>query len=138
MAAIIQQNLAEIGLTIEIATGDTTSVLAGARDGTYDMCLKNNSSGGSPTWVVNSELSLATKTVSRVSDPKYDEYAAAINQATDSNEIMTLSEEFQQYCDEQMPFSVLCHTYEYYVLSNRVSNVSVVETTAPWEWVVTD
>ena len=138
VAAIIQQNLAEIGLTIEIATGDTTSVLAGARDGTYDMCLKNNSSGGSPTWVVNSELSLATKTVSRVSDPKYDEYAAAINQATDSNEIMTLSEEFQQYCDEQMPFSVLCHTYEYYVLSNRVSNVSVVETTAPWEWVVTD
>lgn len=137
VAAIIQQNLAEIGLTVDIATGDTSSVLAGARDGTYDMCLKNNSSGGSPTWLVASDLSLNAKTVSRISDAKYDEYASQINQATDPTEIKALSEQFQQYCDEQMPLSVLCHTYEYYVLSSRVSNVSVVETTAPWEWVVT-
>lgn len=138
IAAIIQQNLSDIGITVDIVTADVSTVLAGARDGTYDMCLKNNSSGGSPTWLVSSDLSLNAKTVSCVTDGKYDEFAAAINVATDPAEIARLSAEFQEYCDEQMPLSVLCHSYEYYVLSARVSNVSVIETTAPWEWVVTD
>lgn len=138
VAAIIQQNLADIGLTVDISTGDTSTVLAGARDGTYDMCLKNNSSGGSPTWLVASDMSLNAKTVSRVSDATYDEFASKINVATDTAEIKSLAAEFQGYCDDQMPLSVLCHTYEYYVLSSRVSNVSVVETTAPWEWVVSE
>lgn len=134
MAAIIQQNLADIGIEIEIITVDTPSVLAGLQDGTYDMGMCNYTSGGSPTWIVASNM-FGLNVANIIDTSPYVELQGQVGIATDSGEIKSIATEFQSYCDENMPFVPIAHQYTWFMFSDWFKNVSAMETAACWEWI---
>ncbi len=134
IGAIVQQNLAEIGINVELITLDTTTTLAGMTDGTYDMGIVNYTSGGNPTWICSTNL--FGLDVGHIDDAEYLELQAQASLCTDPAEMTEIAAEFQALCDEEMPFVALFHYYSYYIMSDWLSNVSAIETTACYEWIV--
>ena len=51
MAAVIQQNLAEVGINIEILTVDLATEFAGLQDGTYDLGICGSTATNYPLWM---------------------------------------------------------------------------------------
>jgi peptide/nickel transport system substrate-binding protein len=96
-AAIIQQNLAEIGITLDISTVDTATTLSGLTDGTYDMGICNYTSGGSPTWLTTANI--FGLNVGHIDTTEYYELSQKVGLSTDTNEIAELATEYQTLCD---------------------------------------
>lgn len=132
-AAILLQNLAEIGINIEIVTVDTAVVLSGMTDGTYDMGIVNYTSGSTPTWLTSTNL--FGLNVGHIENAEqYLAYADQVGVSSSAEETAELAKEYQALFDENMPYIPLVHTYGWYIFSSWLSNVSAVETTACWEW----
>ena len=135
VAAIIQSSLAEIGIQTEIITGDSSSLIAGSRDGSIDMVILQSTTGASPTFLINS-FAANTVTYSRVQDNKYYEMHVAVNQATDLEERIELAKEMQKVIFEESPYIWLYDQEIYMVCSDKISNVTVANNDKCWEWVV--
>ncbi len=134
IGAVVQQNLAEIGINVELITLDTATTLAGLTDGTYDMGIVNYTSGGNPTWICSTNL--FGLNVGHIDSAKYLELRDQASLCTDPAEMKQIATEFQTLIDEEQPFIPLFHYYSYYIMSDWLSNVSSIETTACYDWVV--
>ncbi len=51
MAAIIQQNLAEAGITIDVQTVELAPMFSGLHDGTYDLGICGSTAMSYPLWM---------------------------------------------------------------------------------------
>lgn len=134
IGAVVQQNLAEIGITVELITLDTATTLAGLTDGTYDMGIVNYTSGGNPTWICTSNL--FGLDVGHIDDAEYLAIRDEASLCTDTAKMKELATQFQTLIDEEQPFIPLFHYYSFYIMSDWLSNVSAIETTACYDWVV--
>ena len=128
-------SLAEIGIQTEIITGDSSSLIAGSRDGSIDMVILQSTTGASPTFLINS-FAANTVTYSRVQDNKYYDMHVAVNQATDLEERIELAKEMQKVIFEESPYIWLYDQEIYMVCSDKISNVTVANNDKCWEWVV--
>ena len=134
IGAVVQQGLAEVGINVELITLDTATTLAGLTDGTYDMGIVNYTSGGNPTWICSTNM--FGLNVGHIDDAKYLELRDQASLCTDPAEMTKIAGEFQDLIDEEQPFVPLFHYYSYYIMSDWLSNVSSIETTACYDWVV--
>lgn len=135
MAAIIQQNLAEIGVKVEIMTGDAATLMSGARDGSIDMALLTSTTGSSPTYLIL-DFAVGAVTYGRVTDPKYYELHKEVNLAKDTEERIKLAWEMQEVLYEESPYINLVDQDIYMVCSEKLSNVTVPNNDKCWEWEV--
>ena len=54
LAALIQQNLADVGIQVEIETVDSATMFAGMSDGTYDLAVASHTPTSLPLWFTGS------------------------------------------------------------------------------------
>ena len=69
MAAVIQQNLAEVGINIEILTVDLATEFAGLQDGTYDLGICGSTATNYPLWM-EGYYDYRNATYCQITDPR--------------------------------------------------------------------
>ncbi|MFQ9860275.1 MAG: ABC transporter substrate-binding protein [Evtepia gabavorous] len=60
LAALIQQNLAAVGIQVEIETVDSATMFAGMNDGTYDLAVASHTPTTLPLWFTGSRFTPTT------------------------------------------------------------------------------
>ena len=143
MAAVIQQNLAEVGINIEILTVDLATEFAGLQDGTYDLgiCICGSTATNYPLWM-EGYYDYRNATYCQITDPTFAEYQEEIAAALDESIRKDLVNEYQQFWYDEMPLVMLYHAYSFSVISPRMSGVhqsdSGMLNEAVWNWEVTE
>ena len=135
VATIIQQNLAEIGVTAEIVTGDSATLMSGIRDGSLDMALLQTTTGASPTYLIL-DYDVNGVTYGRVQDPKYYDKHVEVNQAANDEERIKLAWELQELLWEESPYINLYAEDIYMVCSQKLHNITIPNNEKCWEWEV--
>ena len=135
VAVIIQDCLAKIGVKVEIITGDSTTLISGARDGSLDMCLLQATTAANPTYLTMNYV-LNSVTYCRVQTDKYYNAHVAVSLCTDEKERIKKAWEMQELLYEECPDINLCFQDIYMVSSEKVSNLTVANNDKCWEWEV--
>ncbi len=95
MAAVIQQNLAEAGITIEVQTVELATMFAGLQDGTYDLGICGSTAMGYPLWM-SGYYDNKNATYCQISDTKYAEIQDAIAAEIDDTKRRALITDYQE------------------------------------------
>lgn len=135
IGVIIQQNLEELGVKVEIKSCDNATLLAGARDGTFDMSIGSTTTLGSPTYYMLN-LNPDAITYSRVNDAELYKMLLQINLETDEEKKIELSKKMQEVFYEKSPYISLCFKDIYMVLSEKLNNVDIPNNDQCWNWEV--
>ena len=138
VAALIQQDLAEVGLKVEIATVDSATMFSGMYDGTYDMGLASHTPTSLPLWFTGSRFS-EDNDLFRVGDvSRYQQLIGEIEGMTDEDVRVDLVDELEQYLDEQMPFVPLWTSRALHVESKTVTGIDYASSACcnenVWQW----
>ena len=138
LAALIQQNLAEVGINVEIETVDSSTMFAGMYDGTYDMALASHTPTNLPLWFVGSRFN-ADNNLFRVADlSRYESLISSIQQETNQEARIALVDELEAYLNQEMPFVPLWFTPSLHVESKTVTGIdypaAAFSNENVWEW----
>lgn len=138
LAALIQQNLQEVGINVEIETVDSATMFAGMYDGTYDMAVASHTPTTLPMWFTASRFT-EDNNLFRVADlAPYTELLNAIAEQTDQEACIGLVDEFEALLQEEMPFIPLWFSYSLHVQSNTVTGIDYPSSSYcnenVWEW----
>lgn len=138
VAALIQQDLAEVGLKVEIVTVDSATMFSGMYDGTYDMGLASHTPTSLPLWFTGSRFS-EDNDLFRVGDvSRYQQLIGEIEGMTDEDVRVDLVDELEQYLDEQMPFVPLWTSRALHVESKTVTGIDYASSACcnenVWQW----
>lgn len=139
MAAVIQQNLAEAGITIEVQTVELATMFAGLQDGTYDLGICGSTAMGYPLWM-SGYYDNKNATYCQITDTSYAEIQDAIAAEIDDTKRRELINEYQELLYDEMPLVMLYHGYSFNVKSDRFQGYNGFEggvnNQKVWEWSV--
>lgn len=142
-APLIQQDLAKIGINVEIVTTDHPTHLAECRKGEYDFALIG--SGGSPDpaeSVVNVRPGHVNN-FSQNADPSlYEKGMVEGFQVFTYEERLPIYKEYQMMLRDQVPFSWLYFQNDLVAYNNRISNVHFEDYSLlnrmVWQWKIAE
>ena len=139
LAALMQQNLAEAGISVTIETVDSAAMFAGMADGTYDMGIASHTPGALPLWFTESRLS-ETNNIFHVSGlESYTSRIQAIRQEADPEARSALVAELDAYLAQERPFIPLWFGTALHVQSPTVQNIDYPSASFSnenvWAWV---
>lgn len=128
---MVQENLAEVGINVEIVPLDPAAMLSGIAEGTYDMGSIPFPATKDPMWadtVMDTYLNI--QDMSELNAMR-DEFA----NATTEEDKLNIAKEYQQYCYDEMIMIPICHSYVCWPTSSRIHNVDYnSENCAIWKW----
>lgn len=105
MAAVLKQDLETIGVTLNITTGDATTINGKMQDsGAYDICLIGGGMTADPAWPMNALFNPAVANYSQIKDSKYYDLCAEINAEQDETKRAELIQNFQKVVYEEAPY----------------------------------
>ncbi|MDR3139976.1 MAG: ABC transporter substrate-binding protein [Treponema sp.] len=137
IAAVVQQQWAETGFKVEIFMTDAATMLAGLRDGKFDIGNPGHSATADPLWYL-SQISSTSSNYTHPSDTKFDTLAEAIQNELDPENRKKLIWEFQAYVAEQTPWIPLWHQGPQLAISKTVQNIDYnagqMMSDNTWEW----
>ena len=138
LAALIQQDLAAVGIQTEIETVDSATLFAGMNDGTYDLAVASHTPTSLPLWFTGSRFT-ADNNIFRVQDlSHYTALLSALEQETNETARIDLVDEWEAYLQEEMPFVPLWFTYALHVQSKTVSGIDYPAAACcnenVWQW----
>lgn len=138
LAALIQQDLAAVGIQTEIETVDSATLFAGMNDGTYDMAVASHTPNSLPLWFTGSRFT-ADNNIFRVQDlSHYTTLLSALEQETNATARIDLVDEWEAYLQEEMPFVPLWFTYALHVQSKTVRSIDYPAAACcnenVWQW----
>lgn len=134
-AAIIQQNLLEIGVQFEIVTGDSTALMSQARNGEVDALMLSFTTNSSPLYMM-AHFSSESPNYSRINDPEYYEWQVKISSEQDEAKRIEIAKEAQEVYAEECPYIPLYQQNVYMVASEKLHNITVGNSDACWLWEV--
>ena len=139
LAALMQQNLADVGITIEIETVDSATMFAGMSDGTYDMGIASHTPSSVPLWFVESRLTQGNN-LFHVSDlAPYTQAMAAVRSATGPQAREEALTALESLLYRERPFLPLWFGRALHVQSPTVSGIDYASSSFSnenvWEWV---
>lgn len=139
MAAIIQQNLAEVGINVEVQTVELATMFAGLQDGTYDLGICGSSAMDYPLWM-SGYYDNKNATYCQITDTSYAEIQDAIAAEVDETKRKELINEYQELLWDEMPLVMLYHGYGFNVYSERFKGYNCFESSGNnqkvWEWYI--
>lgn len=139
MAAIIQQNLAEAGITIDVQTVELATMFSGLQDGTYDLGICGSTAMSYPLWM-SGYYDNKNATYCQITDTAYAELQDKIAAETDEAKKKELVNEYQQLLWDEMPLVMLYNGYIFGVQSERFQGYNAFEggvnNQAVWKWSV--
>ena len=138
LAALMQQNLADAGISISIETVDSATMFAGMSDGTYDMGIASHTPGPLPLWFVGTRLT-ENNNIFHVSDlSEYDVYIQRIQMETDPDAKQDLVQALEDYLAQERPFVPLWFGTALHAQSPTVSGIEYTAASFSnenvWEW----
>lgn len=139
MAAIIQQNLAEVGIKVDVQTVELATMFAGLQDGTYDLGICGSTAMGYPLWM-SGYYDNENATYCQITDTCYAEIQDAIAAEVDETKRRELITEYQELLWDEMPLVMLYHGYSFNVRSERFKGYNGFESGCNnqkvWEWYI--
>lgn len=139
LAALMQQELAEAGITVTIETVDSATLFAGMADGKYDMAIASHTPGALPLWFTESRFT-ADNNLFHVADlTPYTQAIAAVKGAAEHDERQARVEELQALLAGERPFIPLWFGRTLHVQSPTVDGIdypsSAFSNENVWDWV---
>lgn len=139
MAAVIQQNLADAGITIDVQTVELATMFSGLQDGTYDLGICGSNAMVYPLWMAG-YYDYRNATYCQISDPKFAELQDTIAAEIDPDKKKELVNEYQDMLYDEMPLVILYHGYSFAVKSDRLQGFNAFEggvnNEKSWNWSV--
>lgn len=138
LAALMQQNLADAGISVAIETVDSATMFSGMADGTYDMGIASHTPGPLPLWFVESRLS-GSNNIFHVQDlSRYTDYIGRILGETDTAAKGVLVRELEDYLAQERPFIPLWFGTALHVQSPTVTGIDYASSSFSnenvWQW----
>ena len=138
LAALMQQELAEAGISVVIETVDSAALFAGMADGEYDMAIASHTPGALPLWFTGSRFSEGNNIFHVAELTPYTEYIAAIQGEGDPAARQALVAEFQAFLAQERPFIPLWFSRTLHVQSPTVDGIDYPSSTFSnenvWDW----
>lgn len=141
LAALIQQNLADVGIQVEIETVDSATMFAGMSDGTYDLAVASHTPTSLPLWFTGSRFT-ADNNLFRVPDlSQYTTLLTALEEETNETARIDLVDEWEALLNQEMPFIPLWFSYALHVQSKTVNGIDYAAAACcnenVWQWEMT-
>ena len=141
LAALIQQNLADVGIQVEIETVDSATMFAGMSDGTYDLAVASHTPTSLPLWFTGSRFT-ADNNLFRVPDlSQYTTLLTALEAETKETARIDLVDEWEALLNQEMPFIPLWFSYALHVQSKTVTGIDYAAAACcnenVWQWEMT-
>lgn len=141
LAALIQQNLADVGIQVEIETVDSATMFAGMSDGTYDLAVASHTPTSLPLWFTGSRFT-ADNNLFRVPDlSQYTTLLTALEEETNKTARIDLVDEWEALLNQEMPFIPLWFSYALHVQSKTVTGIDYAAAACcnenVWQWEMT-
>lgn len=141
LAALIQQNLADVGIQVEIETVDSATMFAGMSDGTYDLAVASHTPTSLPLWFTGSRFT-ADDNLFRVLDlSQYTTLLTALEEETNETARIDLVDEWEALLNQEMPFIPLWFSYALHVQSKTVTGIDYAAAACcnenVWQWEMT-
>ena len=138
LAALIQQELAEAGISIRIETVDSAAMFAGMTDGTYDMGIASHTPSALPLWFVESRFT-ENNNIFHVQDlAPYTERMQAVKDETDPAARTEAVAALEELMVQERPFIPLWFGTGLHVQSPTVSGIDYTSASFSnenvWEW----
>lgn len=138
LASLIQQNLAAVGIQVEIETVDSATMFAGMNDGTYDMAVASHTPTSLPLWFTGNRLT-PRNNIFRVADlTTYTTLISAIEKESQETARMDLVDELEAYLKQQVPFVPLWFSNALHVQSKTVIGIDYPASAScnenVWQW----
>ena len=136
VAVIIQQNLAEIGIAVELFSCDQTAMQAGLTDGIYDMGMQTwGMHYRNPTYFQICQTPGSSVNLSFIETDDYANMAKAIDAAQTEEEVYDLTQEYIQYMCEDLGQIGIAHRNAYSAWSAKVAKgATAMAHDLVWEW----
>ncbi len=138
LAALVQQELAEAGLSIEIETVDSAAMFSGMADGSYDMGIASHTPSALPLWFTESRLAEGNNIFHVPDLTPYAGYIAGIKGEMDPAARRALVAEFQAFLTQERPFIPLWFGRALHVQSPTVEGIDYPSSSFcnenVWEW----
>ena len=141
LAALIQQNLADVGIQVEIETVASATMFAGMSDGTYDLAVASHTPTSLPLWFTGSRFT-ADNNLFRVPDlSQYTTLLTALEEETNETARIDLVDEWEALLNQEMPFIPLWFSYALHVQSKTVTGIDYAAAACcnenVWQWEMT-
>lgn len=141
LAALIQQNLADVGIQVEIETVDSATMFAGMSDGTYDLAVASHTPTSLPLWFTGSRFT-ADNNLFRVPGlSQYTTLLTALEEETNETARIDLVDEWEALLNQEMPFIPLWFSYALHVQSKTVTGIDYAAAACcnenVWQWEMT-
>ena len=139
LAALMQQELAEAGITITIETVDSATMFSGMADGTYDMGIASHTPSALPLWFVESRFT-ENNNIFHVQDlSEVSALIQAVKEETDPDARTQAVKALEGWMAEERPFIPLWFGTALHVESPTVSGIEYTAASFSneneWEWV---
>ena len=123
LAALMQQQLEEAGVTVTIETVDSAALFSGMADGKYDMAIASHTPGALPLWFTESRLSPGNNIFHIADLEPYIYYIEQIKGASGWETKQVLLDKLQELLADQRPFIPLWFGRTLHVQSPTVDNI---------------
>ena len=121
ICSLVQQNLAAIGMNVEVQKMEAATMFAGFYDNTVAMGTVTKPTSLNPMYM---RTALTNKRTSYMQWPTelWDDIAMDFMNAKNEDEEMTVMKEFQETWVEEVPSLFMAATYEHYAYSPRLGD----------------
>jgi peptide/nickel transport system substrate-binding protein len=136
MALFVQQDLAQLGIKVEIMSGDSTGILADIRNGKYDLGIFAFTGGTTPWALVKSMVNPDVPNYVNAKQPMTQYYNAynLMDSEMDDTKRYVIAQNAQKLTDDAGLINFLSHQYQYVTMSRKLSNLNMPNMDAVWEW----
>lgn len=140
LAALMQQNLAEAGITVEIETVDSAALFAGMTDGSYDLAIASHTPSALPLWFTEPRLT-PNNNLFHIDEEELNRYEAeiaAVRSAEDKETKTGAVTALEEHLHQELPFIPLWFSRSLHVQSRTVACIDSVSASNcnenVWEW----
>ena len=138
LAALMQQQLAEVNITVTIETVDSATLFSGMAEGKYDMAIASHTPGALPLWFTESRFS-AGNNIFHVADlAPYTTLIAQIKAPPGGPERQALVDQLQELLAKERPFIPLWFGRTLHAQSPTIDNIDYPSSSFSnenvWEW----
>lgn len=141
LAALMQQQLAEVGVDVLIETVDSATLFSGMAEGRYDMAIASHTPGASPLWFVESRFSQGNNIFHVADLAPYQALIDSIKAAPGGAERQELVNRLQDLLAAERPFIPLWFGRALHAQSPTVSGIDYPSSSFSnenvWQWELT-
>ena len=123
LAALMQQELAEVGMTITVETVDSAALFSGMSEGKYDMAIASHTPGALPLWFTGTRLSESNNLFHIADLTPYTTLMTQMGEAADQAERQDLLDQLQTLLAQERPFIPLWFGRTLHAQSPTVDNI---------------